>query len=128
MAAKAFLFLLIAVTVAILGNDAMYLKRTSYPKPLPGERLEQFMLRARESLPRLSHAEDEKRNNLRLPFENDKRSGGCVDQSGSSFCTMFVGDFDGWLTYCTDVYNTYVSHANFVEFTQFRCKATCGNC
>ena len=31
MAAKAFFFLLIAVTVTMLGSDAMYLKRTSYP-------------------------------------------------------------------------------------------------
>ena len=30
MAAKAFLFLLIAVTVAILASDALYLKRTFY--------------------------------------------------------------------------------------------------
>ncbi|XP_073243058.1 uncharacterized protein [Porites lutea] len=129
MAAKAFFFLLIAVTVAILASDALYLKRTFYPdKPLPGERLEQFMLRTRESLPRLPYVEDAKRNKLRFPFENDKRSGGCVDESGTAFCKIFINDPEDTEVYCSSDSNIFVSHANFVEFTQFACKASCGNC
>ncbi|CAH3185963.1 unnamed protein product [Porites lobata] len=129
MAAKALFFLLIAVTVAILPSDALYLKRTFYSdKPLPGERLEQFLLRTRESLPRLPYAEDEKWNKLRFPFFNDKRSEGCVDEKGTTFCKTFIQDDADKKVYCSLDSNIFVSQANFVEFTQFACKATCGNC
>ena len=53
---------------------------------------------------------------------------GCVDEKGTTFCKTFIQDDADKKVYCSLGSNIFVSQANFVEFTQFACKATCGNC
>ena len=54
--------------------------------------------------------------------------GGCIDEFGTSFCQIFINEPEDLLIYCNPYSNIFVSHANFIEFTQFACKASCGNC
>ena len=51
--------------------------------------------------------------------------GGCFDKYG--YCSVFVSTPADKELYCISGTN-FISRANFVEFSQFGCKASCGNC
>ena len=55
--------------------------------------------------------------------------GECIDEYGTAYCKIFIKEPEDRQIYC-DPYNSnnFVSHANFITFTQTACKASCGNC
>ncbi|CAH3185964.1 unnamed protein product, partial [Porites lobata] len=80
-----------------------------------------------ESLPRLSYAEDEKPLST-SPTPSITTPGECIDEYGTAYCKIFIQQPEDRLIYCDPYSNTFVSHANFITFTQTACKASCGNC
>ena len=54
--------------------------------------------------------------------------GGCIDAYGTAFCEIFTRQPNGLINYCSLQSNHFVTQANFIEFTEYACKASCGNC